>query len=229
MQDSLCGIRKFTKRDTLLRRDFVMNLLLWVPNWNGIIPFPCILKPIPLWSAKQIMSLIIPQINMVGFHSTHPDDEQTDISPGDTKVIIEKGELISGILCKKTVGSSANGIIHTSMNEHGPEITMNFFNGSQLVVNYWLLQNGFSIGIGDTIADKSTMDAINDTITHAKKEVNSIIQRAQMNKLECLPGMTIRESFESLVNNELNRARDNAGKSAQNSLKEFNNVKKNGR
>jgi DNA-directed RNA polymerase II subunit RPB1 len=225
VQDTLCGIRKFTKRDTLMKKDLVMNLLMWVPNWDGVIPFPCILKPIPLWSAKQIMSLIIPQINLIGFHSTHPDDEVSDISPGDTKVLIENGELISGILCKKTVGSSANGIIHTSQNEHGPEITMNFFNGTQLVVNYWLLQNGFSIGIGDTIADKSTMDAINDTITHAKKEVNSIIERAQMNKLECLPGMTIRESFESLVNNELNRARDNAGKSAQNSLKEFNNVK----
>lgn len=37
--------------------------------------------------------------------------------------------------------------------------------------------------------------------------------------------MTIRESFESLVNMELNRARDNAGKSAEKSLKEHNNVK----
>jgi DNA-directed RNA polymerase II subunit RPB1 len=92
-------------------------------------------------------------------------------------------------------------------------------------VNYWLLQNGFSIGIGDTIADRQTMDTINDTISHAKREVNRIIQKAQNNSLECLPGMTIRESFESLVNRELNRARDNAGKSAEKSLKEYNNVK----
>ncbi|KAJ3271822.1 DNA-directed RNA polymerase II subunit rpb1 [Terramyces sp. JEL0728] len=225
VQDTLCGIRKFTKRDTFLHRDLLMNLLMWVPNWDGIIPQPAILKPIPLWTAKQVMSIIIPQINMIGFHSTHPDDETTDISPGDTRVIIENGELLAGILCKKTVGSSASGVIHTSMNEHGPEITKDFFNGTQAVVNYWLLQNGFSIGIGDTIADKSTMKAINDTIAHAKKEVNRIILKAQNNELECLPGMTIRQSFESLVNMELNRARDNAGKSAQKSLKEFNNVK----
>jgi DNA-directed RNA polymerase II subunit RPB1 len=225
VQDTLCGIRKFTRRDTFLKKDLMMNLLMWVPDWDGTIPQPAILKPIPLWTAKQIMSLIIPRINMTGFHSTHPDNEHTDISPGDTKVIVEDGELIAGILCKKTVGSSANGIIHTSMNEHGPEITKNFFDGTQLVVNYWLLQNGFSIGIGDTIADRGTMDAINDTISHAKREVNKIIQKAQQNKLECLPGMTIRESFESLVNRELNRARDNAGKSAEKSLKEYNNVK----
>jgi DNA-directed RNA polymerase II subunit RPB1 len=225
VQDTLCGIRKFSKRDTFIHRDLMMNLLMWVPNWDGVIPMPAIIKPIPLWTSKQIMSLIIPRINLVGFHSTHPDDEQTDISPGDTKVIIEDGELLAGILCKKTVGSSAGGIVHTSMNEHGPEVTKDFFNGTQLVVNYWLLQNGFSIGIGDTIADKQTMETINDTIAHAKKEVNKIIQKAQMNQLECLAGMTIRESFESMVNRELNRARDNAGKSAEKSLKEYNNVK----
>ena len=117
------------------------------------------------------------------------------------------------------------GIIHTSMNEFGPTITMNFFNGCQQVVNYWLLHNGFSIGIGDTIADKDTMAQINESISHAKKEVAKIISKAQNNELECLPGMSIRETFESMVNKELNRARDNAGKSAQSSLKEFNNVK----
>ena len=228
VQDTLCGIRKFTKRDTFLDRALVMQLLMWVPEGTpgaGEIPEPAIRKPVCLWSAKQIMSILLPRINLVGYHSTHPDNEQSDISPGDTKVIIQDGELICGILCKKTVGTSASGVIHTSMNEHGPVATTAFFNGTQQVINYWLLQNGFSIGIGDTIADRQTMDTINDTIAHAKLQVNRIIQRAQTHALECLPGMTIRESFESLVNRELNRARDNAGKSAEKSLKEYNNVK----
>jgi DNA-directed RNA polymerase II subunit RPB1 len=126
----------------------------------GVLPIPAILRPIKLWTAKQIVSLLIPRINLIGYHSTHPDNEKSDISPGDTKVIIEDGELLAGILCKRTVGSSANGIIHTSMNEHGSVVTMSFFNGCQAVVNYWLLQNGFSIGIGDTIADRQTMETI---------------------------------------------------------------------
>ena len=225
VQDTLCGIRKFTKRDNFITKPLLMNLLMWLPDWDGVIPTPAILKPVPMWTGKQVVTLLIPRINLIGFHSSHPDNEDTDISPGDTKVIIEDGDLLAGILCKRTVGSSANGIIHTIMNEHGPELAKGFFNGSQLVVNYWLLQNGFSIGIGDTIADRSTMDTINDTIAQAKREVNKIIDKAQKDTLEVLPGMTIRESFESLVNKELNRARDNAGKSAEKSLKEYNNVK----
>ncbi|KAL7753273.1 DNA-directed RNA polymerase II core subunit rpo21 [Sorochytrium milnesiophthora] len=225
VQDALCGIRKFTKRDTFMSKDMVMNILMWVPNWNGIVPTPCIIKPQPLWSGKQILSLIVPKVNCITYHSTHPDDEYTDISPGDTKVIIEDGEILCGIVCKKTVGASAGGLIHVIWMEHGPESARVFFNGCQTIVNYWLLQHGFSVGIGDTVADRQTMESVNQRIARAKDHVNRLIQLAQQDKLECDPGMTIRETFESKVNQELNKTRDDTGSSAQKSLKEHNNVK----
>jgi len=100
-----------------------------------------------------------------------------------------------------------------------------FFNGCQRIVNNWLQFNGFSIGIGDTISDVKTMTSINTIIDEAKLKVRDIILSAEVDKLECQPGMTIRESFEAAVRKELNRARDLAGKQAQTSLKEDNNVK----
>ncbi|TPX53811.1 DNA-directed RNA polymerase [Synchytrium endobioticum] len=226
VQDSLCGVRKFTKRDTFLDMDLMMNLLMWVPDWDGTLPTPSVVKPLPLWTGKQAMSLIIPNINLTAYHAAHPDKEVGDNSPGDTKVLIEHGELVMGILCKKTVGSSAGGgIIHTAVMEHGPETAKKFFNATQRVVNYWLLHRGFSIGIGDTIADSKTMHDINNTIQQAKAQVQEIIAMAQQGRLEAQPGMTIRQSFEAKVNHELNNARDKAGKAAQDSLPSFNNVK----
>ena len=69
----------------------MMNLMMWIADWDGKIPQPAILKPKPLWTGKQIFSMIIPgNVNMVRTHSTHPDDEDSGpykhISPGDTKV-----------------------------------------------------------------------------------------------------------------------------------------------
>lgn len=69
----------------------VMNLLMFLSTWDGKMPQPAILKPRPLWTGKQIFSLIIPgHINVIRTHSTHPDDEDSGpykhISPGDTKV-----------------------------------------------------------------------------------------------------------------------------------------------
>jgi len=52
-----------------------------------------------------------------------------------------------------------------------------------------------------------------------------IIEDAYHDRLKALPGMTIRESFESKVEGELNRARDDSGQYAQKNLKDDNNVK----
>ena len=69
------------------------------------------------------------------------------------------------------------------------------------------------------------MFSINNTITKAKTDVKEVIKLAQNNELELQPGMTMQQSFEQKVNQILNKARDNAGNSAQNSLMDTNNVK----
>lgn len=58
----------------------------------------------------------------------------------------------------------------------------------------------------------------------AKDEVKKLIAKAQQNELEAQPGRSMMESFENQVNQVLNKARDDAGRFAQNSLKDSNNV-----
>lgn len=93
VQDGLTGVTKMTKRDVFLDKEQMMNTLMYITNWNGVMPKPCIIKPKALWSGKQIISLIIPdKINMIRTHSVHPDEEDDGpfkwISPGDTKVCV---------------------------------------------------------------------------------------------------------------------------------------------
>lgn len=69
-----------------------MNLLMYLEDWDGIVPQPAILKPKALWTGKQLFTLVIPAgINCIRAHSTHPEGEDTGpykhISPGDTKVV----------------------------------------------------------------------------------------------------------------------------------------------
>lgn len=58
----------------------------------------------------------------------------------------------------------------------------------------------------------------------AKQEVKLLTARLQNQELDAQPGMTMLETFESHVNQVLNKARDDAGTSAQNSLLPTNNV-----
>ena len=221
VQDTLCGIRKFTLRDSFLDWNQVQNILLWVPEWDGSVPIPAIVKPKPLWTGKQILSLTIPRgINI------HRSPEPKSSNPVfDDGMMIENGEIIYGIVEKKTVGASQGGLVHVVFREKGPEATRQLFTGLQMVVNFWLFHNGFSIGIGDTIADNKTMSYITQTIAERKANVIQIIEDAAHDRLKASPGMTIRESFESLVERQLNLARDTSGQYAQKNLKEDNNVK----
>ena len=58
----------------------------------------------------------------------------------------------------------------------------------------------------------------------AKGEVKKLTEKLQNHDLEAQPGRTMMESFENQVNQVLNKARDDAGRLAQTSLKDTNNV-----
>ena len=100
-----------------------------------------------------------------------------------------------------------------------------FYGNIQTVINNWLLIEGHSIGIGDTIADAQTYSDILKTIETSKAEVNEVIHKAHFDELEATPGNTLRQTFENMVNRILNDARDKTGGSAKRSLTEFNNFK----
>ncbi|CAH1400258.1 unnamed protein product [Nezara viridula] len=200
-------------QDTLTAEQ-MMNILMHLPGWNGRMPIPAILKPKPLWTGKQVFSLIIPgEVNMIRTHSTHPDDEDNGpykwISPGDTK----------------TLGTSAGSLLHICFLELGHEQCGYFYGNIQTVVNNWLLLEGHSIGIGDTIADPQTYLEIQKAIKKAKQDVIEVIQKAHNMDLEPTPGNTLRQTFENQVNRILNDARDKTGGSAKKSLTEYNNLK----
>ncbi|CAI4228736.1 unnamed protein product [Auanema sp. JU1783] len=230
VQDTLCAVRMMTKRDVFIELPRMMDLLMYLPPWDGKIPQPAILKPKPLWTGKQVFSLIIPgNVNVLRTHSTHPDDEDSGpykwISPGDTKVLVEHGELISGIVCSRTIGRSAGNLLHVVALELGHEVAAKFYSHIQTTINAWLLAEGHTIGIGDTIADQATYKDIQDTIQKAKRDVVDVIEKAHNYELEPTPGNTLRQTFENKVNRILNDARDRTGSSAQKSLSEFNNFK----
>jgi DNA-directed RNA polymerase II subunit RPB1 len=224
VQDTLLGSRGFTRRDCFIAKDLLMNLVMHLDTFDGELPLPAILKPKPLWTGKQVQSLFIPKVNFFRFANGH-EDEKDELSAGDTRVEVHDGELMMGMLDKKSLGTSGGSLIHIIANEYGPTGARAFIGVHQRVINHWILQRGYSIGIGDTIADASTMDDIVSTIELSKREVKSLVEKAQNNKLECQPGRTMLESFENSVNVVLNNARDTAGTRAQKSLKESNNVK----
>jgi DNA-directed RNA polymerase II subunit RPB1 len=231
IQDSLLAVQKMTKRDVFIEKDVVFMMLMWVPGWDGNIPTPAIIKPRELWTGKQLLSLILPKVNLKGSANSGPPKDASGKTMSNTfnaydhYVTIIHGELLEGTIDKKTIGSGMGGLIHTAWLDVGFWNTALFMNQVQGLTNYWVLQSSFSIGVSDAVADVNTMRQIESTINKSKLQVLDLVRQGQRGELETQPGRTVIESFEQYVNKVLNTARDHAGKSAQGSLDETNSVK----
>ena len=53
------------------------------------------------------------------------------LSPKDTGMLIVDGEIMFGVVDKKTVGATGGGLIHTVMREKGPKVCAELFSSIQ--------------------------------------------------------------------------------------------------
>ena len=89
----------------------------------------------------------------------------------DSEVLIHGGLLLQGIVDKNIVGTSGGSIVHVTWLEKGWEETRSFMNQVQTVVNYWMVNTSYSVGVSDTVADATTINTIQATLDEAKKKV----------------------------------------------------------
>lgn len=234
VQDALLGASKLSARDCFLKRHHVHNLMMCLPSHYSV-PRPCILKPEPLWSGKQLLSLLFPDTlryqrnNNQSVHDRNSEDgrqrAEIDFPAADWRVLIRQGQLLTGSLDKSVLGSSGGSLIHVMWLEYGPERTALLIDSIQRVVNTWLIYHGFSIGIGDAVPDEQTQETVRQIIERAQTSVGDLNRALVEGKLRATPGRTLRDTLENQVNTALNAARDASGKAAEKSLGPQNNLK----
>ncbi|KAK7024728.1 hypothetical protein R3P38DRAFT_3356041 [Favolaschia claudopus] len=221
-EDTLVGVRRFTLRDMFLDWAHVQNILLCISDWDGRVPMPAIVKPKPLWTGKQILSLMIP----CGIHVFRQPDyyfRQVDFNLLDDGMLIKNGDIIYGTVDKRSVGAPGGSLIDIIFRERGPEAAGQFLTDLQLVVNYWLFHHGFSVGIGDAIVPSDTASFCVQRLTSDKQDVEKLIDDAAHDRLRAAPSLTLRETFEVQMNFILARARDYQGSYAWKAMQMQNN------
>ena len=130
VQDSLVGGYLMTSQDTFLNQDEFMQHLCQMhhnpkssrysemtrPSKDRLVtdfldlPEPAILKPKRLYTGKQVLSSMLP--NDVSF--TKCVRNASDHAEGllkDDVVVVSRGHLLSGRLCKASLGTSTGGFV----------------------------------------------------------------------------------------------------------------------
>jgi len=206
----------------------MMNIICNLSTFNGIPPKPSKTitvngNEIELWSGKTILSYILPKnLNLEFNNSTYDNNIDDPYNEKLNKIVIRNGELIQGSLDKNVFTKTSKGLIHTIYNDYGHERATEFINDLQKIVTHFLLIEGFSVGIGDIIAEDSINEEINNTIQENKKKINELMQEIHLNVFENYSGQSNSMYFESRVNSILNDLLNKTGKTGLRELDQKN-------
>ena len=134
------------------------------------LPIPAILKAgdgckKPRWTGKQLLSLLLPKSLSLIKPINNADFSSVVDLWNDQVVTVFRGEILSGRLCKQTVGSTSSGIVHVLWKK-SPWAAAKFVSDAQRLMMQWLRKDTVCISILDCltpcekIVDKITSDAM---------------------------------------------------------------------
>jgi len=214
IQDYITSAFLLSKKDTFLKKKEACQLLL-AAGYSGPLPPPEVAEPEPMWSGKQIVSLIIPKgLNMTlkANNCRHCETCKEENCPYDAYVKVKDGRLICGILDRKTLGAQQpKNMIHRIVKEFGSDEARRFLDSLGKLLIAFISRHGFSMGLRDIAVLKEAQERIRAIIEEKEKKVLVLIKSFEKRELERLPGRTEEETLEMQIRQELSDARDTAG------------------
>jgi DNA-directed RNA polymerase I subunit RPA1 len=182
IQDHCAAGVFLTMRDRFFERDeFVQLVYLGLQPYLGLrgastdftsyIPQPAILKPRPMWTGKQVFSIVLRFITGVDgtesgnsgvclkgssmiYTTTWTTRDGSTVAShkmADEPLLVVGSELLVGVLDKNQLGPQSMSIAHALYEVYGPHHVGRFFGAMGRILTYSLRYVGFSMGVEDMI------------------------------------------------------------------------------
>ena len=219
LRDFITGSYLLTKDDTFLSTQEFSNLAM-LGGYKGELPKPG--KDSSTYTGKQLFSLFLPgDFNYV---MTSKWSKGTEGILKD--VVIKNGELITGVIDKSSIGAEEpESVLHRIAKDYGNAKAKNFLNSILIIAKQFITHYGFSYGYGDLELTDKTKQGIFDDIAKSYETVYDFISQTKKGTLKLTRGLSSEEALEAYIVNELSKARDKAGSSADQSFDDSNSAK----
>lgn len=162
---------------------------------RSILPPPAVLKPVQLWTGRQLYSMLFPPDLNVSFQWTDmpatTDQNDTALSSQqklnvcESKIVVRNGEIMTGRITKKAVGMSANNIVSAIYHDNGPTVASEFLSDASRLMDNYICRRGFSMGIDDCMVSKPTRKKINTIMQDMGIIHNSLEKFQHVKKFMC--------------------------------------------
>ena len=233
-QDFLTAAFLLTQRDTFLTRDqFCQAIAHCTRGMEAVeIPAPAILKPMELWTGKQVFSILLrpnrdcrvlvnlemKEKNFAG-STTRKEDSFCD---ADGYVLFRNSELLCGNIGKKILGGSKPGLFFVIIRDASPAAAALAMGRVARLAARWLMNRGMTIGIDD-VTPSVEIAAFKSRVTQGKYDlVAEKITEFAEGRLALKPGCTAEQTLEAIINGELGLIRNIVGDVCESELPRMN-------
>ncbi|KAJ3090513.1 hypothetical protein HK102_003478 [Quaeritorhiza haematococci] len=147
-------------------------------NGKILVLPPAILKPVPLWTGKQVISTILLNLTYT-YHKLNltsksriPAKSWGPTAPEEATVLIRDGELLTGILDKSQFGASAHGLVHAVYEIYGPPFAARLLSMLGRLFTHYMQIAGFSCRMDDLMlneeGDRRRSELLKESLTVGK-------------------------------------------------------------
>lgn len=182
VQDGLVGIFLMTRKSVFFNRAEIMDLLMSIKHkvdgvsvWTSL-PVPAILKPVPLWTGKQVFSVLLSRRINVKRKIRDPKDGKDFFDRDERLVRISRGELLAGALCKQAIGGAQGSLVSVIYYDVSPTAALNFVSDVQRLAHAFMLKKGLSFGVKDVLLGSESTERVAAVMD---KFVNHVDNRLQ--------------------------------------------------
>lgn len=190
IQDHVIAGVKMSLRGTFFTKsDYQQLVFQALTNHSGEIKLlpPTILKPMVLWSGKQVLSTIIinsipkgksylsltsyAKISAKAWQKTPPRPWKAGGSNlvgnnmTEAEVVIQKGELLSGVLDKTHYGATPYGLVHCMYELYGGDSSSSLLSSFSKMFSFYLQWIGFTLGVKDILVVEEANKKRDDVIS----------------------------------------------------------------
>uniref|UniRef100_A0A6M2EG35 DNA-directed RNA polymerase subunit n=1 Tax=Populus davidiana TaxID=266767 RepID=A0A6M2EG35_9ROSI len=226
-QDFLTSSFLITRKDTFYDRAAFSLMCSYMNDGMDLVdlPTPSVLKPIELWTGKQLFSvllrphanvrvyvnLIVKEKNYSKPNKEHKKERET-MCPNDGYVYFRNSELISGQLGKATLGNgNKDGLYSILLRDYNAYAAATCMNRLAKLSARWIGNHGFSIGIDDVQPGKKLIDEKGKTISNGYRHCNKLIADYNGGRLALKSGCDATQTLETEITERLNKLREEAG------------------
>ncbi|XP_074555847.1 LOW QUALITY PROTEIN: DNA-directed RNA polymerase III subunit 1-like [Curcuma longa] len=224
-QDFLTSSFLITRKDTFYDRAAFSLLCSYMGDAMDSVdlPTPAIMKPIELWTGKQLFSVLVRPnahtkvfVNLIVKEKIYTKEtiyrKYETMCPSDGYVYFRNSELISGQLGKATLGNgNKDGLFSVLLRDYNSHAAASCMNRLAKLSARWIGNHGFSIGIDDVQPGEHLTSQKKKKIDDGYRECYDLISSYSQGKLTLQPGCNAAQTLEHKITNVLNEIRATAG------------------